>query len=149
MGGDERQLAGKPCAERLDIVRRLRPRLLLRLAVIVAGQFLDAGAENLRQERHVLRQHRTHREFFLRAASHGTYLPRGDGFSSIWIFAVFHRHMHFCKFVTYAICFFEVFCFARGIPCFNKGTNVRLRRSGSNFYSIGIDLVRILSVPNA
>src|SRR4029077_16713008 len=73
MGGDQRQLDGKPRAERLDIVRRLRPRLLLRLAVIVAGQFLDAGPENLRQERHILRQHRAHREFFLRAAGHGTY----------------------------------------------------------------------------
>ena len=48
-GRHQRQLAGKPLAEFLLVVGRRRPRRLLRLAVIVGGQFLDAGAENFRQ----------------------------------------------------------------------------------------------------
>ena len=62
---DQRQLAGKPRAEFLHVVGGRRPGLLLRLAVIVGRQFLDAGAENLRQQRHVLRQQRPHGEFRL------------------------------------------------------------------------------------
>ena len=55
-------------------IGRGHPRLLLRLAVIVGGQFLDAGAEYLRQQRHILRQHRPHREFRLRLGGHDSFL---------------------------------------------------------------------------
>ena len=63
-GRDQRQLAGKFCAEFLLVVGRRHPRLLLRLAVVVGGQFLDGGAEDFRQQRHIRRQHRPHRELW-------------------------------------------------------------------------------------
>ena len=70
-GCDESEVAGKFLAEFLLVVGGRRPRPLLRRAVIVGGQLLDAGAENLRQVRHVRRQQRPHRELFLRAGCHG------------------------------------------------------------------------------
>ena len=54
----------EPRAEFFLVVGGRRPRFLLRLAVIVGGQLLDAGAEYLRQQRHVGRQHRPHGELF-------------------------------------------------------------------------------------
>ena len=59
----QRQFLGEPRAEFLLVVRRPRPRLLLRLAVVLGGQFLDAGAEDFRQQRHVLGQERAQGEF--------------------------------------------------------------------------------------
>ncbi len=84
VGRDQRQFAGKPRAEFLLVVGRRRPRLLLRLAVIVGGQFLDAGAENLRQIRHVPWQHRPHRELRLGARGHATLLSFQVVVPSLW-----------------------------------------------------------------
>ena len=39
------------------------PGFLLRFAIVVAGQFLDRGAEDRRQHRRVRRQERPHRGF--------------------------------------------------------------------------------------
>ncbi len=80
-GRDQRQFAGKLRAELLLIVGRRRPRLLLRLAVIVGGQFLDAGAENLGQQRHIRRQHRPHREF---AACARAFIARSPRWCRLW-----------------------------------------------------------------
>ena len=63
--GDERQLTRKPHAESFLIVGGRRPGFLLRFAVIVSGQLLDAGAEDFREQRHVRRQHRPHGEVCL------------------------------------------------------------------------------------
>ena len=67
---DQRQLGRQPRAEFFLVVRSRRPGLLLRLAVIIGGQFLDAGAEDFGEQRHVRRQHRPHRELRLRAGDH-------------------------------------------------------------------------------
>ena len=69
-GRDQRQLTGKFCAEFFLVVGRRRPRLLLRLAVVLDRQFLDGGAENLREQRHIRRQHRPQRELRQRAGGH-------------------------------------------------------------------------------
>ena len=50
--------------ERLLVVGGRGPGLLLRLAVVVAGQLLDAGAEDLGEQRRVRRQERTQARSF-------------------------------------------------------------------------------------
>ncbi len=50
-GADQRQLLAEAFGEGLLIVRSSRPGLLLRLAVILGGQFLDAGAEDFCEQR--------------------------------------------------------------------------------------------------
>src|SRR4029077_7752980 len=69
---DERQLGGKPRTERFQVVGGLRPGLLLRLGIIFGGQFLDAGAENLGEQRHIGRQQRAHGEVGLGTGDHGS-----------------------------------------------------------------------------
>src|SRR6185312_8327756 len=72
VGGDQRELAAKPRAELLLVIGCRRPRLALRVAVIVRGQFFDAGAKDFSEQRHVVRQKRPHGECFLllRAGTH-------------------------------------------------------------------------------
>ena len=53
----------KPLAERLFILGSRGPGFLLRFAIIVAGQLLDAGNENRRQHGRIRRQHRPQRGF--------------------------------------------------------------------------------------
>ena len=43
--GDQREFAGQTLAERLLVVGDAGPGLLLRLAVVVAGQLLDGGGK--------------------------------------------------------------------------------------------------------
>ena len=54
--GDQGQLTGELLAELFLVVGRRRPGFLLRLAVIFAGQFLDGGNEDRRQDRRIRRQ---------------------------------------------------------------------------------------------
>ena len=49
---------------------RSRPRPRAELGVVVRGQFLDAGAENLGEQRHVLRQQRPHRDVGMGGGAH-------------------------------------------------------------------------------
>src|SRR5262249_25709873 len=61
---------GEPRGEGCLVVGRRRPGLLLRRAVIVAGELRDAGAEDFRQQRRVRRQERPQRKLWLCARHH-------------------------------------------------------------------------------
>src|ERR1700685_1755933 len=66
----QRQPGRELCPERIQIGGGLRPRLLLRFAVILGGQLLDAGAKNFREQRHILRQQRAHGKIWLGTGAH-------------------------------------------------------------------------------
>ena len=55
--------AGEPLAELLLVVGGAGPGFLLRLAVVVAGQLLDAGGEDRRQHGRIRREKRPQRGF--------------------------------------------------------------------------------------
>jgi len=61
--GNQREFTGQPLAELLFVVSGAGPRLLLRLAVVVAGQFLDGGDKDRRQHGHILAEERSQRGF--------------------------------------------------------------------------------------
>jgi len=50
---DQRELGGEALAELLFVIGGARPGLLLRFAVVVAGQLLDACDEDRRQHRRI------------------------------------------------------------------------------------------------
>src|SRR5262249_44235562 len=58
--GNQRQVGSEPAAELLVLGQR-RPRLPLRLAVVVAGQILDRRGKDRRQHRHICGQERPQR----------------------------------------------------------------------------------------
>src|SRR5256885_11337958 len=68
--GDQGELIGQPPGELLIIIDRRGPSLLLRLVVILRGQFLDAGAEDLREQRRVLDEEGAQRELRVRTRHH-------------------------------------------------------------------------------
>ena len=61
-GGDQGELVAEPPRELLLVIGSRSPGCLLSLAVIVRGQLLDAGAEDLRKQRRVLDEERAQRE---------------------------------------------------------------------------------------
>src|SRR5262249_5009224 len=69
-GAEQGHRVGEPRREGRLVVGRRRPSLLLRRAVIVAGQLRDAGAEDLGDERRVRRQERPQRKLRLYARHH-------------------------------------------------------------------------------
>src|SRR5262249_40211104 len=70
IGRHQCQLVRELGAECFLVVSGGSPSLLLRFAVIVGGQFLDRRAKNLGEQRHVGRQHWTHRQLRQRAGIH-------------------------------------------------------------------------------
>jgi hypothetical protein len=53
---DKGQRTGELLGKRILVIGRSRPGALLARIVVVARELLDAGAENLRQQRRILRQ---------------------------------------------------------------------------------------------
>ena len=68
--GDQRQLAGEAVGEFLLVGGGSGPGLLLAFTIVVAGQLLDAGAEDFRQHRRIGRQERPQRQIGVRARHH-------------------------------------------------------------------------------
>ncbi len=64
--GDQREFGGQPLAELLFVIGRAGPGLLLRFAVILAGQLLDRGNEDRRQDRRIGREKRPQSGFWQR-----------------------------------------------------------------------------------
>src|SRR5206468_594829 len=52
------------------VVGSRSPSFLLRLVIVIGGQFLDRGAENLGEQWHIGRQHGPHRQLRQRARVH-------------------------------------------------------------------------------
>ena len=69
-GGDQGELFGETLPKSLLVVGRRGPGLALAFLVIVGGQFLDAGAEDLGEQRRVGDQERPQREGRMRAGHH-------------------------------------------------------------------------------
>src|SRR5262249_50404646 len=69
-GAEQSQRIGEPRGEGGFVVRRRRPGLLLARAVVVAGQFGDAGAKDFSEQRRVRRQKRSQRKLRLYARHH-------------------------------------------------------------------------------
>src|SRR5207245_6717352 len=67
---EQGQSLGEPRGERRLIVRAGYPSLLLRLAVVVAGELGDAGAKDVREQRRVGRQKRPQRKLGFRLRHH-------------------------------------------------------------------------------
>src|SRR4051794_2035654 len=63
-------MLAEPCRELFHVVGGRRPGLLLCRAVVVLGQFLDAGAENLSQKWSILRQERPQARLRIGARAH-------------------------------------------------------------------------------
>ena len=113
-GRDQRQFAGKFCGELLLVVGGRGPGLLLRGAVIVGGQFLDAGAKNLGQKR---------RDRSATSAAARALASRGGSSRDLpggAVLGVFQHDAHFGEFVADAVGFLEVLHFARGIARFDQ-----------------------------
>ncbi len=72
---DQRELTRKTLAELLFVIGGAGPRLLLRFAVVLAGQFLDAGCEDRRQHGRILRKERPQSRFGQRLSHHAHQAP--------------------------------------------------------------------------
>src|SRR5665811_863543 len=68
--GYQRQMAAEPLAEGGLVIGGGGPGLLLRLAVVIGGQLLDAGAEDFAQQRGVDREIRPQRQLGVRLRHH-------------------------------------------------------------------------------
>ena len=113
---DQRQLAAELLAESCLVIGGGGPGFLLRLAVVLVGQILDAVAEDFAQQRRVRRQKRPQREFGMRAAPSSRDLPGGA------VLGILQHDAHGGEFVADAVGFLEVFGLARGIA---RGDQVR------------------------
>src|SRR5262249_9063150 len=65
-GSEQGQRVREPRGEGGFVVRDRRPRLLLGRAVVLAGQFGDAGAKDFSQQRRIRRQKRPQRRLYVR-----------------------------------------------------------------------------------
>src|SRR5256885_8005484 len=84
-GGDERELTFKPPRELLLVVGTRGPSLLLARGVVVGGQLLDAGAENLGKQRRVLDEERPQSELGMGDGHHratSQVVPSFESFST-------------------------------------------------------------------